>query len=106
MIPDRHYVAVTTLCDGHSNAKAMSLSATKYYEDLARGIGSGDITLWEGEVSAAESIRMTDRAVMDIIGVRTDVPLPPADSPQPPSAHASAFHWIQLGIDLEEQQWV
>ena len=84
----------------------MSAAARKYYTDIAGGIDSADINKWETEVTAAESLRMTDRAVMDIIGAREDVPVPPIEDPHPPLSRGRVFHWIQLAIELEEQQWV
>ena len=49
---------------------------------------------------------MTDQAVMDIIGARKDVSVPPADVPHAPTSRGTVFHWIQLALELEEQQWV
>ena len=49
---------------------------------------------------------MTDRAVMDIIGACKDVSVPPAEVPHAPMSHGTVFHWIQLVLELEEQQWV
>jgi hypothetical protein len=84
----------------------MSAGAAKYYQDIARGIDPADVNMWEKEVAAAETMRMTDRAVMDIIGARKDVPTGPAEVPQPTIGRGNVFHWIQLAIELEEQQWV
>ena len=84
----------------------MSAAAAKYYTDIAGAINSADTNKWEIEVSAAESTRMTNRAVMDIIGAREDVPGLPAEDLHPPMSHGRVFHWIQLAIQLEEQQLV
>jgi hypothetical protein len=84
----------------------MSTSASKYYTDLARGIDSADIDMWEVQITAAETMRITDRAVMDIIGAHQEVPEPAADVPRPTMHRGRVFHWLQLAIELEEQQWV
>jgi hypothetical protein len=98
--------AVASLCAGHDQSKEMSVTAAKYYRELADSIDSADIDKWEIEVSTAESRRMTDRAVMDIIGARKDVPVPQPGIPRPNLARGTVLHWIQLAIELEEQQWV
>jgi hypothetical protein len=82
----------------------MSEASCKYYTDIARGIDPAETNRWEIQVTAAESTRMTDRSVMDIIGARTDVPGPQPDIPRPILARGSVLHWIQLAIELEEQQ--
>ena len=97
---------VASLCARYDQLKEMSAAADTYYRDIAGGIDSADINIWEIEVSAAESERMTDRAVMDIIGARKDVSVPPAEVPHAPTSRGTVFHWIQLALELEEQQWV
>lgn len=84
----------------------MSAAASKYYTDLSRGLQAADVHQWEIEVTAAESLRMTDRAAMDIIGARKNVSVVVAEESHPPLSRGTVFHWIKLGLELEEQQWV
>jgi hypothetical protein len=82
------------------------MAACTFYTDIAGGIDAADMNKWEIEVTAAESTRMMDRSAMDLIGARKDVAAPPAETPARTSGRGSVFHWIQLAIELQEQQWV
>lgn len=103
-----YYQAADTLVDKYNVATSTRLSANRYYEKLVEGINEIDLRQWEKDITHAESNRLRERNVMDILGAK---PLQRADTAanfQSDSGHGSKSddEWIQLAINIEEKQYV
>jgi hypothetical protein len=100
-------VVVSTLSNRHVQASEMSSEAKSYFFRLTASVPAQDWQRWEREITDAESCRLVDPTVMDILGARDS----PRDdiSPvavEPEEAHTCTERWIQKGIDIEERQCV
>ena len=84
----------------------MSQTADKYYAALADGIPSIDMTGWEAEVRHAESHRLNNPSVMDIIG--SNIPgtasrlALAADSAN--QSFGCVGEWMEMALRIEEKQ--
>jgi hypothetical protein len=91
--------------DRYDQAAETSETANLYFRKLIKGINVTDQEEWEKGIQDAESNRMRDRSVMDILGAHQ-----PEDQSAAPSqtnsnmSRRSVAGWIQLGIDIEEKQ--
>jgi hypothetical protein len=84
----------------------MSSEAKSYFSRLTASVPAQDWQSWEGEIKDAESCRLLDPTVMDILGARD---APRGDNPLmavEPEGHTCTERWIQKGIDIEERQCV
>jgi hypothetical protein len=84
----------------------MSHSANEYYDKFTDGISGIDLEKWENEITTAESQRMQDKSVMDILAAKQDSSSPSQDSADATDHHGPAAEWLQLAIDIEEKQYV
>lgn len=87
----------------------MKSAADTYYSKRCTGINPDTIKIWEREIQDAELHRLDDRKVMDILKAR------PVDIESAAISFTSAVSepvgivrevedWIQMGLDIEEQQ--
>jgi hypothetical protein len=95
-----------SLAERYKQAVETSNTADIYFEKMKKGISVRDQSDWERQIRNAESQRMETRSVMDILGARH-----PNVEETELSGHlvdkvsrGSATEWIQLGIDIEENQ--
>jgi len=99
----------SSLADQYVHAVAMSTSASEYYAKLINGISPADINRWEQEVSYAESNRLHDLKVMDVIGTREVQPetagSTPAGSADALGSFPAVTDWLQLALDIQERQY-
>src|SRR5271155_1971078 len=99
----------SSLADQYVHAVAMSTSASEYYAKLVSGISLADITWWEQEMSYAESNRLHDLKVMDVIGtceVQPDTAgSTPAGSADALGSCPAVTDWLQLALDIQERQY-
>lgn len=102
----------TALCAKFEKATDMKICAEAYYSDMISLMQQANIHLWEAEIQDAENRRLDDRRAMDILKARR-VDISAAEpQPAPQIADAQNNHipapedWIQLGLDIQEQQSV
>jgi Kyakuja-Dileera-Zisupton transposase len=92
----------------YMDATIMVRETDIYYHEVTRTVDRGIITVWAGEVKAAEVTRLTDIKVMDIYAARLTDGYPRAT----PSASASGSatstapmdRWIEFALLVEEMQ--
>lgn len=95
------------LCTRYKNASEMRESAEIYYQKFKAGLSHENIAKWTQEIENAESQRLKDITVMDIMQTRpVDNSSDGMGSEEPISLLSPSLdeEWVQMGIDLEEQQ--
>jgi hypothetical protein len=79
-------------------------SAREYYQKLILDISPQDLTNWEQEILHTERTRLTDRAVMDVLGSQhptmTDTFVPSVSEASGPVAE-----WMRMVLEIEEKQY-
>ena len=83
----------------------MATSADQYYTNLVEGIPLTDINEWTIQIEYAEQHRMEDKSVMDIIGAGNVPTAPESASEDEDSDVSIVSEWLQLAIEIEEQQY-
>jgi hypothetical protein len=85
----------------------MSEGANQYSDHLSSSISARDMQVWEEEIRDAESRRLADVKVMDILGARQapEEERGTSSTGGDPGA-GQTEQWIRMGLDLQEKQWV
>jgi hypothetical protein len=65
--------AADALCDRFLLAKSMQTQTEAYFTEMTTGISPSYHVKWEAEIRAAEAVRLTRPAAMDILGARPAV---------------------------------
>ena len=92
----------------YMDATAMTSRADQYHLDVACTMDRSTLTLWEDEITTAESRRSIDVKVMDIYAARVPDFLGPHAASPAESASASAStpldQWIEFSLLVEDTQ--
>lgn len=83
----------------------MLTESNDYLMQLTAAAPADDCQRWEREIKHAESCRLVDPAVMDILGARDTARHDPSISVDD-QARTGVEKWIQKAIDIEERQCV
>ncbi|KAG6873685.1 hypothetical protein C0992_008484 [Termitomyces sp. T32_za158] len=106
---------VPFLCRKYVTAVDMREAAMQYFAERSVGISAELLSNWEAEITNAERLRERDRKAMDILKARTFDALTSnsgilaacedglGTETGGPMTDNDSF-WIQLGLDIEEQQ--
>ena len=97
----------SSLIDNYNLAAGTSECADAYFSNLTDGISQANLLRWEAEIVEAETKRMNDRSVMDILGAKevhhnTAVSTSAIVDVGP----ETAADWIQLALNIEEKQYI
>jgi hypothetical protein len=100
------FYTAASLVDRYKEAAETSQKFQMYYEKMVQGISNEDLVEWEEKIQTAESARMRDRSVMDILGAKEiEVEVSAASQQSDPNLeHGSVAEWIKLALDIEELQ--
>jgi hypothetical protein len=94
------------LCDRFGQAKDMVHSTSEYYTQFTSTVSAGALKKWTTEIELAESQRLKDPSVMDIM--RAQQPEGTADPIQPGAdptrATGVGSRWLSLALSIEEKQ--
>ena len=83
----------------------VQLSA-EYYDQMSSTVTASLRRKGGQDIKLAESQRLQDPSVMDILGARElDMSIGP-DEPGRPQPRATGPKWLQLALAIEEQQYV
>jgi hypothetical protein len=99
-------VKAAALIDRYILAETTSESAEQYYQNLTKGINIRDLEEWEHAIDEAELTRLEDRSVMDILGTQGPTNAESVVHNDGVQANGSVADWIQIGIEIEEKQYV
>ena len=95
-------ITASVLCDRYVHAESMVKAARVYFDNMTATISSDDIEEWTKQIEDAESRRMDDRSVMDILRAKevgADV-----GAGNQPMETGPGDEWIQLAFIMEERQ--
>jgi hypothetical protein len=96
-----------SLAKRYIQAAGTSESANLYFQNLVKGIDAADQIEWEHQILNAEKNRLLDRSLMDVLGAKEHQNEPAAAATSNHIlARDSVAEWIQLGIEIEEKQYV
>jgi hypothetical protein len=99
------------LSDRYVQAESMASETQVYYTNLTDTISADDVHQWEKEILDAERRRLDHPPAMDILRAQ-DVHMGPDPHPgagpdtSNPAAGSPGEKWIQLGMVIEERQYV
>lgn len=76
-----------------------------YYDQMSSTVPRTLRIVWEAEITRAESQRVINPSVMDIIGAR-DTQINPSSDPIPiqSSRARTDLQWLNLALSIEERQ--
>lgn len=78
---------------------------TVYYDQMSSTVSRALQDIWEAEITRAESQRVGNPSVMDIIGARETRLDPNPDPIITQSTRAQTdVHWLDLALSIEERQ--
>ncbi len=94
------------LCDRFGHAKDMVHKTSAYYAQFESTISPGALKKWTKEITSAESRRMKNPRVMDIIGAHLHQNnADPAQSESITNCYAGVgTEWLDLAFSIEERQ--
>ncbi len=76
-----------------------------YYDQMSSTVPRALKNMWEAEITRAESRRVKNPSVMDIIGARvTRVDPSPNPIPTQSSRSRTEMQWLDLALSIEERQ--
>jgi hypothetical protein len=92
------------LCDRFGQAKDMVHTTSEYYTQFTSTVSAGALRKWTKEIELAESRRLKDPSVMDIM--RAHQPADPAQpGPDPTRLTGVGIRWLSLALSIEETQY-
>jgi hypothetical protein len=97
---------VSVLSDRHVQASEMSTETSSYFSRLTASVSAEDWHRWEREIKSAESLRLVEPAVMDILGAQDAEGNNGSVLAAEPDANTNIEKWIRKGIEIEERQYV
>ena len=83
----------------------MVRETSDYYDQMSSTVAQALRDMWETEITLAESKRLRDPSVMDIIGVRK-VQMNVQSDPTEVGRGRSDLQWLELALSMEERQLV
>jgi len=100
-----YIIQAAVLCNKFVHARDMVRETSLYYDQMSSTVPRALRIMWEAEVSRAESQRVKDPSVMDIIGAReTRIDPSPDPIPSHSSRAGSDLQWLSLALSIEERQ--
>ena len=97
--------AAATLTDRFRLAEEMVQLTSVYYDQMSSTVLVSLRRTWEQEITSAESERLRDPSLMDILGARDPDPAGQRDDPDRSRPKGTGPKWLQLALAIEEQQY-